>query len=101
MLTAESTGKDPRETIASVLRQVGFTVVVSPKCLDDGFPQLVIGGYGRSVLAFVKGKNEGLTAEEREFLRTWRGSPILTLRSVEKALDEVGMWLSIGRRRRV
>lgn len=97
---SQTVERDPRETIASVLRQVGFTVIVSPTCLDDGFPQLLIGAQGRSVLAFVKGKHEGLTAEEREFLRTWRGGPILTLRNVDKALDDVGFWFSLGRRRR-
>lgn len=98
--TSQSFERDPRETIASVLRQVGFTVIVSPACLDDGFPQLLIGAEGRSVLAFVKGKHQCLTAEEREFQRTWRGGPILTLRSVERALDDVGFWFSAGRRRR-
>lgn len=75
-------------------------MVVSPPCLDDGFPQLLIGADGRSVLAFVKGKEESLTAEEREFQRTWRGGPILVLRNVDRALDDVGFWFSSGRRRR-
>lgn len=89
----------PIETIASVLRTVGFSVIVTTR-LDDGFPQLVIGADGFLRLAYVRDDENNLTEEEFEFRRTWVGPRILTLKTPDHALGEVGYWMSRAMRER-
>lgn len=47
--------------------------------LGGGFPDLVVGWRGRTLLVEVKqpGKEDDLTADEREFFAAWRGAAIV------------------------
>lgn len=51
--------------------------------LGGGFPDLAVGWRGRTLLVEVKqpGKEDDLTADEREFFAAWRGAAIVAYRA--------------------
>jgi hypothetical protein len=62
---------------------MGFSVADTSQCGDD-FPDLVIGKHGLTGLVELKAKSPGRTtmnklvsAGQREFAATWRGSPVI------------------------
>ncbi len=65
-----------QQEIVRVLRAAGFTVRHT-HTIGQGFPDLVVGRLETNLLVEVKRPGEKLTADEREFFDTWRGSVII------------------------
>jgi hypothetical protein len=102
----------PQADIVNGLRDRGVSVRVTSS-LGDGFPDLVCGYHGLTVLMEVKtplpaferggagGKRPrtpgadddriGLTPAERIFIDSWRGQPIAIVRSLAEALACFGL----------
>ena len=72
--------------IVKLLRSCGATVAVTSQTGVDGFPDLVVGYHGRTMLAEVKRPGEGLSAEQVIFHREWRGAAIAVLWDRETAV---------------
>lgn len=53
--------------------------------LGDDFPDLIVGLCGSTFLVEVKGPKGKASDGQTEFARTWRGSPVVLLRSPEEA----------------
>jgi hypothetical protein len=62
----------------------------------NSFPDLVVGWGGQSHLVELKTGKAPLTAGQVAFAASWRGSPVVVLRSVTEAVD----WACDIRRRR-
>lgn len=58
--------------IVKAFRQLGCSVAITSK-LGQGFPDLVVGKSGRTVLVEVKDGSSALTAHEQAFRDDWRG----------------------------
>jgi hypothetical protein len=67
--------------IVEALRAAGCTVYVIGLPVD-----LVIGKAGRTVLVECKTKSGRYTELQRDFMATWRGGPVATIRDVDGAL---------------
>ena len=76
-------------TIVQQLRDVGFSVHVTSG-VGDGFPDLVVGIAGRTVLVEIKTAKGTLTPDQIEFFRDFRGDAIVA-RDVEEILEWFGM----------
>ena len=79
--------------IVAVLRKVGATVHSTHK-VGQGFPDLVIGFMGSTILAEVKDGSKPESARKLrpsqvEFRDKWRGGPILILTSPDQAIASV------------
>lgn len=66
------------------LRELGASVADTAD-LGDDFPDLLVGFAGASFLVEVKGPKGKASDGQTEFARTWRGSPVVLLRSPEEA----------------
>lgn len=82
--------------VKQALESAGWDVA-DTHTLGRGFPDLVIGKGGLTILVEVKsGEKAGLTQAEAQFFSQWSGGPLLIVRSaleavemVEAILDEV------------
>ena len=73
--------------IIKTLRNAGASVFCT-SALGHGFPDLVIGWSGSTILAEVKnldGRGLKLTSDEENFFRTWKGN-VHVITSIEDAL---------------
>ena len=77
-------------TIVAALRAVGCTVYVASGC-GQGFPDLVVGYKGLTLLLEVKTLEGKLTPDQKTFFAAWRGSSIAVVRSVPDALAAIGL----------
>jgi len=75
--------------IVKALREIGATVVTL-HIVGKGCPDLLVGFRMRTYLMEIKCKGGRLTEDQRFFHHDWRGNPILTVHSIEEALEEVG-----------
>jgi Holliday junction resolvase len=66
------------------LRQLGASVA---RVSGEDTPDLLVGWRGRTYLAEVKTGKAKLKPGQAEFARTWRGSPVATLRTPQEATD--------------
>jgi Holliday junction resolvase len=69
--------------IVRALRAAGCTVYF---VMGKDVPDLVLGIRGRTILAEVKTGKKHLRPGQAEFHQTWRGGPLVILRSVDEAL---------------
>lgn len=65
-----------QKQIVRELRTLGFTVRHT-HTIGQGFPDLVVGRNGITLLVEVKRDGEKLTPQEREFFEAWRGAAIV------------------------
>ena len=73
--------------IADVLEAFGWAVVDTSK-FGEGFPDMVIGRHGITDLVEAKdGECAPWTKAQLEFLKTWRGSPVVRLNSKQHAVE--------------
>ena len=72
------------------LRQAGL-IVHDTSRLGGGFPDLVVLREGHAILLEVKTAKGKLTKDEKEFFDTWQGGPVYIVRSVEEALQIMGL----------
>jgi Holliday junction resolvase len=71
--------------IVEALRKAGCSVFIASS-VGRGFPDLVIGKGGRTLLVEVKDKKGVLTEDQIKFHTEWKGSAIVIVRTVEEAL---------------
>lgn len=73
--------------IAEALKAFGWSVKDTSK-FGEGFPDMVIGLNGITDLVEAKdGPNALWTPAQLEFMRTWRGSPVVRLDSKQHAIE--------------
>lgn len=58
------------------LRALGYSVRTTHR-IGQGFPDLAVGKFSRTVLVELKMPGEPLTADEHEFFDTWTGAAIV------------------------
>lgn len=77
--------------IVNQLRRCGFSVAVTSQ-LGQGFPDIVVGKYGKNLLVELKDPDKPasarkLTPDEQKFHEAWQGNIIIAL-TVEDILNE-------------
>ena len=73
--------------IVAVLKAYGFSVYDAAHA-GGSFPDLVVGFGGQTYLVEVKSSEKApLTPGQVEFARTWRGSPVVVMRSKANAVS--------------
>jgi len=85
MLRYRSRVDKNQKEIVEVLRKAGFSVF-SAHQVGKGFPDLVLGKYGVTWLAEVKEPDGKLGQSQKDFIKNWKGSPIVILRTIDEAL---------------
>lgn len=74
--------------IIEALEGVGASVTqISAK----GVPDLLVGYQGATYLMETKNKYGKLTPDQVAFMDTWRGSPVLIVKTVKQALEALGV----------
>lgn len=81
--------------IVGAFRDMGFSVADMAHA-GHSFPDLVVGWSGISHLVEIKTGKAPMTPGQTAFAASWRGSPVVVLRSVTDAVD----WAVNIRRRR-
>lgn len=71
--------------IVEALRKAGCSVFVA-STVGKGFPDLIVGKSGRTVLMEIKTKKGTLTEDQVHFYEHWKGSAIIIVRTIEEAL---------------
>ena len=74
--------------ISEALRAAGCTVFDTHE-LGKGFPDIVVGLFGRNYLMEIKNGKGKLTEPEKKFFTNWTGQADV-VRTVEEALRVVG-----------
>ncbi len=69
--------------------EAAFCSVV--KINEKDVPDLLVGKSGQTYLLEVKSERGRLSAGQDEFVRTWRGGPAVVVRTVDEALQAVGL----------
>jgi Holliday junction resolvase len=75
--------------VARALTAAGGTVADTSQ-LGGGFPDIVYGRGGVTWMLECKDSNGSHTPAQKEFIARWRGGPVLTIHSVQEALEVVG-----------
>lgn len=75
--------------IVAALRKMGASVTTT-HMVGHGFPDLVIGFRGVTLLAEVKNGEAGLTEDERAWHAAWRGQVVIV-----RTLDDVAALLGV------
>jgi hypothetical protein len=92
MIRRRAARRDANErAIINALESVGATVM---QVSEKGFPDLVVGYLGITWLMEVKAPGKGLTADQQDFHKAWRGSRIHVVESVEQAFRAIGLELA-------
>jgi hypothetical protein len=73
--------------IVELLRAAGCTVVLMDKPTD-----LLIGYRGKTAIAECKTGKGKLTKDQKDFLASWRGSPVIILRTPADAIETLKQW---------
>ena len=79
--------------IVASLRKIGCSVVDTSR-IGQGFPDLIVGFRGITILMEVKnegGKNR-LTRQQEDFISKWNGSSVHVVRSEEQAVEVVNSY---------
>ena len=79
--------------IVEALRKIGCSVSITSQ-VGNGFPDLLVGFRGRTVLLEVKDSEKPpsarkLTDAEAHFLATWKGGPAVVVNNEEEAIAAV------------
>jgi hypothetical protein len=82
-----------QQEIVRELRALGYSVRHT-HTIGKGFPDIVIGKYGRNLLVEIKREGEGLTPDEYEFFETWKGTAMVG-RSAEEIHNQFMELLSV------
>lgn len=76
--------------IVAALRDAGHQVVTLHG-VGGGFPDLIVARGGRCWLVEVKTRGGRLTPAQVKFFEQWQGPPIRIVRTVDEALEAVGV----------
>lgn len=77
--------------IVNLLRQSHCSVLNLFR-VGDNCPDLLIGYRGKNYLAEVKSEKGKLTEGQREFMRLWRGAPVIVGYNFEQIWGEITCW---------
>ena len=72
--------------VADAFRKIGLSVYDAAHA-GNGFPDLVVGACGSTYLVELKTGKAPLRPNQLAFAASWRGSPVVVLRSVTEAID--------------
>ena len=75
-----------QKEIVEALRKAGCSVFVA-STVGKGFPDLIVGKGGRTVLVEIKTKKGKLTEDQVHFYENWKGSAIIIVRTIDEALN--------------
>ena len=75
------------KAIVDFLRRAGCSVVPLDKPVD-----LIVGFRGATYLVEIKTGKKGYTEGQEKFFEQWRGSPVVTLRTIEQAITVLRDW---------
>lgn len=78
--------------IVNCLRQLGCSVVVT-STIGRGFPDLIVGIAGKTLLVEVKARKGVYTPDQVEFIGTWKGNHF-TVRTREDCVSLVNTIIS-------
>lgn len=84
-----------QSVIVNSLRAIGATVH-SLAALGDGCPDLLVGFRQHTYLLEVKAEKGRLTADQVEWIDSWRGHPVYVVHDVGEALRAMGVSKSFG-----
>jgi len=76
--------------IVAALRDAGHQVVTMHG-VGGGFPDLIVARGGQVWLVEVKARGGRLTPAQVDFFERWSGPPIRIVRTVDEALEAVGV----------
>jgi Holliday junction resolvase len=65
-----------QKQVVRELRAMGYSVRHTHQ-IGKGFPDIVIGRNGKTLLVEIKMEGEGLTNDEVEFFEIWKGGAII------------------------
>lgn len=80
------TDKTQKAAVA-LLRRAGFSVFITSD-VGCGFPDLVVGKNGITLLLEMKSKGERKRKSQVAFADEWQGAPVLFAWSAEEALEK-------------
>lgn len=84
--------------IVSALRAAGATArYIIGEFNQPGIPDLLVGYDAITYLMELKSKGGRLSKAQNDFRATWRGGPILTVRTIPEALVSLGIDIEEGR----
>jgi Holliday junction resolvase len=72
--------------VVDVFRRIGLSVYDAAHA-GNSFPDLVVGSGGVTYLVELKTGKAPLSAGQVAFAASWKGSPVVVLRSVTEAVD--------------
>lgn len=72
--------------VVDVFRKMGLSVYDAAHA-GNGFPDLVVGALGSTYLVELKTGKARLRANQEAFAASWRGAPVVVLRSVTEAIE--------------
>jgi Holliday junction resolvase len=72
--------------VVDAFRKIGLSVYDAAHA-GNGFPDLVVGVCGSTYLVELKTGKAKLRPNQEAFASSWRGSPVVVLRSVTDAVD--------------
>lgn len=76
------------KAIIQALTHVGASVT---QLSAKGIPDLLVGFRGETYLFETKNKYGKLTDDQIAFMDTWRGKPVVIVKTVKEALDAIGV----------
>jgi len=75
-----------QKKIVDTLRKLGCSVFVTSS-IGQGFPDLVVGIRKETYLVEIKTEKGTYTKTQLKFYANWRGGNVITLRSIEDAIE--------------
>jgi hypothetical protein len=84
--------------IVAALRAAGATVrYIVGEYGQSGIPDLLVGYDGITYLMEIKSKGGSLSKAQKTFWSTWRGGPLVEIRTIPAALASIGIDIEEGR----
>ena len=80
------TDKNQRE-IVDGLRKMGFSVQVLSR-VGQGFPDIMVGGFGRNFLFEVKSEHGRVNEKQIEWFSCWKGQAKV-IRNLDEVIQEI------------
>lgn len=71
--------------ITKILERLGFSVA-DTAAVGCGFPDLVVGKFGRNCLVEIKTESGSLEPSQTAFARDWNGGKVTVLRTVDDCI---------------
>ena len=83
-----------QKEIVDALRKVGASVCLL-HTVGKGTPDILVGYQGKNILMEIKSQRGRLTQCQKNFHATWQGDAVKVVRSIEQALNAVGIPITL------